>query len=269
MRFRWSAPAVLALGMTAAAQPANPFALDGIAHVAFRVSDVPRARAFYRRLGFEQAFEFDDANGISVSYVKVNDRQFIELYRRQKADQPLGLMHVCFEGSDLPRLAGAYRSRGLNVRDPRTARAGNLLFSLHDPEGQLIEYTQYMPGSLHSNTHGKYLGTDRIGERLVAAARGVNNVAAERAFFEQKLGFKLVGGGKGEARLETPGAAGEEMDLIAGGPRQEARIVFAVDHPKAAAKQLRRRGIRATRRHGAAVIHDPDGTTIVFAAWRP
>jgi len=33
-------------------------ALSGIAHVAFRVADVAAARAFYQKLGFEQAFEF-------------------------------------------------------------------------------------------------------------------------------------------------------------------------------------------------------------------
>jgi len=32
--------------------------LSGIAHVAFRVADIAAARAFYQKLGFEQAFEF-------------------------------------------------------------------------------------------------------------------------------------------------------------------------------------------------------------------
>src|ERR1019366_9694906 len=35
-------------------------ALNGVAHVAFRVSDVPKSREFYRTLGWEQAFEFSD-----------------------------------------------------------------------------------------------------------------------------------------------------------------------------------------------------------------
>jgi catechol 2,3-dioxygenase-like lactoylglutathione lyase family enzyme len=34
--------------------------LAGIAHVAFRVTDVQKSRDFYRTLGFEQSFEFTD-----------------------------------------------------------------------------------------------------------------------------------------------------------------------------------------------------------------
>src|SRR5215831_9642071 len=83
-------------------------ALDGIAHVAFRVSDLSVSREFYRKLGFEQAFEFNDAGGTTVSYMKVNDRQFIELYRRTSDSQPLGLMHICFETSDMDGLHAEY-----------------------------------------------------------------------------------------------------------------------------------------------------------------
>ncbi|HYK49988.1 MAG TPA: VOC family protein [Terriglobales bacterium] len=52
--------------------------LTGIAHVAFRVNDLDKSREFYHTLGFDQAFEFTDAGKISVAYIKVNDRQFIE-----------------------------------------------------------------------------------------------------------------------------------------------------------------------------------------------
>src|ERR1039457_682589 len=72
-------------------------ALNGVAHVAFRVADVPKSREFYRTLGWEQAFEFSDDKGTATSYVKVNDRQFIELYRRGVPTDSLGLMHICLE----------------------------------------------------------------------------------------------------------------------------------------------------------------------------
>jgi tetratricopeptide (TPR) repeat protein len=47
--------------------------LRGIAHVAFRVDDLQKAREFYQMLGFEQAFEFSDAGKTSVSFIKIND----------------------------------------------------------------------------------------------------------------------------------------------------------------------------------------------------
>ena len=42
-------------------------ALNGVAHVAFRVADVPKSREFYRTLGWEQAFEFSDDKGTATS----------------------------------------------------------------------------------------------------------------------------------------------------------------------------------------------------------
>ncbi len=130
--------------------------LDGIAHVALRVSDVAKSRAFYKTLGWEQAFEFSDDQGTTTSYVKVNDRQFIELYRRNKPSDPLGLMHICLEAGDIDRVSAAYIASGLAPTQPKKAHAGNLLFNLRDPEGQVIEYTQYLPGSLHYEDHGKH-----------------------------------------------------------------------------------------------------------------
>ena len=54
--------------------------LAGMAHVAFRVTDLSRSREFYPTLDFVEAFEFHDPGKPPVSYVKINNRQFIELY---------------------------------------------------------------------------------------------------------------------------------------------------------------------------------------------
>ncbi len=82
--------------------------LDGIAHVALRVSDIARSRAFYKTLGWEPAFEFSDDLGTTTSYVKVSDRQYIELYRRNKPSDALGFMHICLDTADIDRLHAAY-----------------------------------------------------------------------------------------------------------------------------------------------------------------
>src|ERR1035438_9896091 len=120
-------------------------ALGRVAHVAFRVADVPKSREFYRTLGWEQAFEFSDDKGTATSYVKVNDRQFIELYRRGVPTDSLGLMHICLEGANLDTLVAAYREAGLTPTEPRKARAGNVLFNIHDAEGHLIQDAPLKP----------------------------------------------------------------------------------------------------------------------------
>ena len=71
----------------------------------------------------------------------------------------------------------------------RKAHAGNLLFNLRDPEGQVIEYTQYLPGSLHSNARGKFVDQARISDHMIDVAMTVKDVDAEKAFFIGKAGI--------------------------------------------------------------------------------
>jgi len=49
---------LVASSITPASKPSPTLA--GIAHVAFRVSDIAKSREFYQQLGFEQSFEFND-----------------------------------------------------------------------------------------------------------------------------------------------------------------------------------------------------------------
>ena len=123
--------------------PDSATSLAGIAHVAFCVRDFNKSRDFYRVLGFEEAFSFVDPGKPPVSYVKVNDRQFIELYGRAHDSQPLGLMHVCYEASDIQSVWNEYAKRGIDSPQPRKALAGNLLFLFRDPENQIVEFTQW------------------------------------------------------------------------------------------------------------------------------
>src|SRR5258708_8848753 len=90
---------------TAQIQPAN---LAGIAHIAFRVSDLTRSRIFYQKLGFQQAFVTTKDGKITESFLKVNDQQFIEIYPQQDPSQSIGIMHVWFEPNDLDTLNRSY-----------------------------------------------------------------------------------------------------------------------------------------------------------------
>jgi catechol 2,3-dioxygenase-like lactoylglutathione lyase family enzyme len=137
-------------GLAAQAQTGTPL-LAGIAHVAIRVSDLNRSRNFYQKLGFEEAFTLTKDGVVTESFLKVSDQQFIEMYPQQQPSQPIGFMHVCFEGADLEALNREYLARGLSPTPVKRAGAGNLLFTMEGPEKQNIEYTQYMPGSLHSD----------------------------------------------------------------------------------------------------------------------
>src|SRR5689334_23932801 len=99
---------VLLLALQGTQVPKPSPVLAGMAHVALRVTDIRKSREFYGRLGFEEAFTFSDPGKPPVSYLKVNDRQFIELYERSDDAQPPGLMHVCYEAGDIDALREYY-----------------------------------------------------------------------------------------------------------------------------------------------------------------
>src|ERR1700734_1875479 len=105
-----------ALPTISVAQPPKPDAgIVGIAHIAFRVSDLDREIAFLGKLGYEESFAITNNGQIAEVFIKINDRQFIELYPQTKPPQPLGWMHVCYEVGDLNTLFTFYDSVGLKL----------------------------------------------------------------------------------------------------------------------------------------------------------
>ena len=252
---------LLLFAMQAVRAPKLSPNLVGIAHVAFHVTDVSKSREFYRTLGFEEAFAFNDPGKPPVSYLKVNDRQYIELYQRKDESQPLGLMHVCYEASDLEALHAYYVQQGVDAPTPRKARAGNLLFVFHDPEGQTLEFTQYMPGSLHYEARGKYLGANRVGDKMVRPTVPVKDLDSEHSFYK-KLRFEDAGSQNG-IRLRLPGDSGEEVRLQSGGSPPE--VVFSVSDVRRAVNELRKRGLSPQEHANSVSLSDPDGVVVVFA----
>ena len=245
----------LLLSSIAWAQPANQ---TGIAHVAFRVSDLEAARTFFHKLGFEQFFEMKQGERTTEAFLKINDHQFLELYpQTDAAKQPLGLMHVCYESNDLDALHAEYVKRGLTVSDVRKAGAGNMLMTMKDPEGQTIEYTQYMPGSRHFEDRGKHLGEKRVSEKLLGATAPAQDAAAIRAFYVEKLGFTAAGSGP----LRMPGDSGQKLDVVS---TATSGIQFAVSDLKRTASTLAGAGLDAKSTATSVTVTGPDGVLISF-----
>jgi rhamnogalacturonyl hydrolase YesR/catechol 2,3-dioxygenase-like lactoylglutathione lyase family enzyme len=246
------------------AQPANQ---SGIAHVAFRVANLEATRAFYNKLGFDQFFEVRRDDKPFEVFLKVNDHQFIELYPQTDPSRPLGLMHACYESRDLEALHAEYLKRGLTVSDVRKAGAGNMLMVMRDPEGQTIEYTQYMPGSRHFEDRGKHLGEKRVAQTMVGATSVARDVPAMRSFYLDKLGFSSINNGV-PARLRMPGDSGQELDLAAAGPDVKSGVQFGVADLVRTAEILRGLGLTAQltpeRRPTLLTTADPDGVVVTF-----
>jgi catechol 2,3-dioxygenase-like lactoylglutathione lyase family enzyme len=238
--------------------------VDGIAHIALRVSDLERERTFLKSLGLEEAFAQTSGTTTTEVFFKVNNRQFIELYPPKSEINGLGLMHICYESDSLQQLAALYVSRGLPMSAVKKGGAGNLITSLHDPFGQEVEITQYLPGSRHFEDRGKHLGASRISDELQGIELPVPDIDEAMKFYTVAFGFEQWKDFRG-ARLRISSDADQWIALEAAGAGARPRLVFRVPNVKRAADQLRKKGLKLAFRKGSACIDDPDGNLFIFS----
>jgi catechol 2,3-dioxygenase-like lactoylglutathione lyase family enzyme len=258
-----STPPIVAQARAAAPVPATELA--GIAHAAIRVADLDKSRDFYQKLGFEEAFSMNRDGKTTQSFMKVNDLQFIELYPRQQTSDTVGFMHVCFESRAIDVLNQAYAASGLAPMPVREAGAGNLLFTVEGPEKQNIEYTQYLPGSRHSNDKGLHLGAKRISEQIVAMGIEMQDPIAARTSYIEKLGFTPAAALEPNGIwLALPGSSGQRVRFVQHGPDSVFVFYLGVADLRHASAQLKALKIPAEKKKSTLSIHDPDGNRIVF-----
>lgn len=270
------------LSIAASAQtppaPATAPPMNGIAHIAIRVKDIPASVAFYHKLGFDQAFANmgRDGSTITQSFIKINDRQYIELYpvsATNPTQSTSAFMHLCFEGADLNAIHDYYVAEGLAPISVRTAGAGNLLFTMKGPqqfsEPQNIEYTQYMPGSKHTLDFGQHISPDRVGDKMTVVALAVQDPAAARDFYLTKMGFSP--NKANPTRLDLPGTSGQQVEIVPIDPLgARSSIVIQSTNLDKAAAQLTRQQVefkRATASTGGHTVDmisitDPDNNII-------
>ncbi|MGA9060396.1 MAG: VOC family protein [Terracidiphilus sp.] len=264
INMRWMGILALACACSATS-PAQPPApnegIIGIANIAFRVSDLDREIVFLGKLGYEESFTMTYGKTTEV-LIKINDRQFIELYSQTDPSQPIGWMHVCFEAGDLKVLQKYYASEGLNPSPVQKAAAGNLVSSMKDPEGRVIEFTQYMPGSRHTLDIGQHLGAGRVSDELMGIDLPAKEGAAMKEF-STLLGFE-ADDVNGNVRLTTPGAPDLHIELRPAYPGAKPQFLFPVPDARRALQALEYAGVRAERNDKLVFVHDPDGNSFVF-----
>ncbi|MGA7340893.1 MAG: VOC family protein [Terracidiphilus sp.] len=264
---RWLS--ILALAFLLAASPRlrpQAPAITGIAHVAYRVSDLDREVGFLGKLGFEEAFAFTSGDKMLEVFVKVNDDQFIEVYPQAQPSQPTGWMHVCYESDALDTLNSLYVANGLAPTKVAKAAAGNLIFSLKDPEGRITEFTQYMPGSRHTLDRGQHLGENRISDEILGFELPVANLPAARQFYV-KLGFDVLDA-DGSLHLSTPRAPDLRIVLHAPAPGSRPQLLLPVRDARKSADQLRHMGLKVVRQDKLVFVNDPDGNPFVLLETR-
>ena len=129
--------------------------ISGQTHTAFHVNDMEASLRFYSDcLGFEKMFEIkDDEDKDWLLYLKISDRQFIELfYGGGEPDFTINMCkHICFEVTDMDALIKHIRDCGyetMNKMEPLHGKDGNIECFVQDPDGNLIELMQFGPDAM-------------------------------------------------------------------------------------------------------------------------
>ncbi len=200
-------PGCCALALTARTQapaPKRPL-ITGVAHIAFQVSDLAKARAFYGELlGYEEPFQIRNQDGsLALTYFKVNERQYIEIFPGLPPERDDRLLHVAFETNDLEALRLYLKAKGVQAPEQvNQGRDGNLNFTIADPDGHRVEFVQYRDGSLQRKARGRYVSARRISDRILHVGLTVADLGAADKFYRDILGFSEIWrGGRDDATL--------------------------------------------------------------------
>ncbi len=168
----------------------------GVAHIGLRTNDIAAARKFYGGiLGYQEPFSLHrpDGSGLMLTYFKINDHQYIEVFPELKDQKQDRLSDISFETTDAEALRAYLGEKGIKVPDklgPRLDR--DLGFDVQDPDGHTVEFVQYTPQSLHMHAAGKFLPDTRVSARMIHVGVTVKDRAAADHFYKDVLGFKEI-----------------------------------------------------------------------------
>lgn len=267
-----------------AQEPKRPRIL-GVAHIALFVSDIEKSRAFYKDfLGFSEPFKLDKPDGsLSLTFIKVNDRQYIELFPglEPSADR---LNHISIQTDNAEAMRAYLGSRGVKV--PATVGKGrikNSNFNVKDPDGHTVEIVQYEPDGWSLREKGKFITAARISDRMMHLGIIVGDLNASRKFYGDILGFHEIWRGSRDGKvlswtnMQVPdGDDYIEFMLYKDLPDPDKRgtqhhiCLVTPDIDQAKAKLETRTGLytkpmeirTGTNRKRQMNLYDPDGTRI-------
>jgi lactoylglutathione lyase len=164
------------------------------------------ARQFYTGLlGFQESFSLNKPDGsLMLTYFKINDHQYIELFPKLKDPKEDRLIDIAFETTRAEWMRSYLASKGVKVPDKvHPEEDGSLSFEVTDPDGHDVEFVQYVPGSRLEKQFGKYLPESRISQHMIHLGITVKDRDAADHFYRDILGFKQTWyGGMTDARTD-------------------------------------------------------------------
>jgi lactoylglutathione lyase len=200
----------------------------GVAHIAFRVSDLAKARAFYGGLlGYEEAV--GKPSPADHARFRINARQFVEIMAGLPPGMDDRLDHVAFETTDLDALRAYLDEKGL--RSPVSAiEVGHRGLVVIDPDGHKVEFIQYDARSPRAGAERAHEDTRRISKRLLHLGLTVRDQGAADRFYKDVLGFSEIWrGGRTDAatdwiNMKVPDGTDYLEYMLVSGPVDRERL---------------------------------------------
>src|SRR5260370_11435130 len=104
----------------------------GDAHMAVYVSDLAKARVFYKDfLGYAEPFALKakDSDRERIAFIKINEDQYLELFAEKPREEGLQLNHISFATDDAQVMLKYLASRGVKVPEKvGKGQIGNSIF---------------------------------------------------------------------------------------------------------------------------------------------
>jgi catechol 2,3-dioxygenase-like lactoylglutathione lyase family enzyme len=199
---KYSGVLLISAGILCAQGPRRP-RIIGISHIALFAHDYEKSRLFYGDfLGYQEPYSLKNTDGSAImTFFKVNDHQYIELYPEQLANSDR-LSHISLETDDIEALRLYLAAKGVAVPEHAyRTRIGNLSFDVIDPEGHKVEMVQYLPEGKTVAAYGRYMGDTRVSTHMTHVGLVVTKLDPEYKFYTEILGFKETWRGSSSGTL--------------------------------------------------------------------
>lgn len=125
--------------------------IKSLAHVCLLSHDLDKTLEFYcGTLGLKKGFDFLRNGELFGFYVKVDDRQFLEIFKTEAAGNevpPRHITHFCLEVGNIDAMRERLLERGVEVTEKKLGADHSWQIWCKDPDGTSIEFHQYTPES--------------------------------------------------------------------------------------------------------------------------
>lgn len=185
---------IFAPSPTAQRAPQRP-PITGVASFAVNVADLAAARSFYSGvLGLDEAFAIKNpTGGTDLTAFKINDRQYVYVAPDLKDPAASRLLFVGFETADAAALRAYLADKGVEVPASigRDAEGNPSLF-VKDPEGNVVQFIQYVPSSVQGRSRGRFLSARRLSDHALHVGYRIKDPDKLDRFYKDILGYRLI-----------------------------------------------------------------------------